>query len=188
MELAEFASDMGLMGYQFYVEEIMLRISKLADYGIVISVTMARDPHSVHSAANLAISTGLPMETVRKSLKMLARGGVVASQRGVNGGYLLSSRPEDISLGMLISSADGPLEVSECSSVTARCDQRNTCGARANWQKVNSLISDVLQHVSLADMASPRTSVPVMRPQWSPKFVRGDAGPDHIDLMEKRNG
>jgi Rrf2 family protein len=94
----------------------MLRMSKLADYGTVIMTAIALDPDTVHSARSGAAETGLPMPTVSKVLKVLLRGKLVVSVRGVSGGYLLSRPPEQITLADVITGVDGPIGMAQCST------------------------------------------------------------------------
>src|SRR6266702_2573651 len=133
----------------------MLRMTKLADYGTVIMTAMARDPDAVHSASSIAAATGIAMPTVSKVLKVLTRGGVVVSLRGVNGGYLLPRPPRRITLAQVIAAVDGPIGMTECSTLPGLCIQEAACAARANWLKVNRLIYEALQQVTMADMAGP---------------------------------
>src|SRR5260370_20911488 len=102
---------------------LMLRMSKLADYGTVITTAMARDPDAVHSASSIAAATGIAMPTVSKVLKVLMRGGVVVSLRGANGGYLLPRPPQRITLAQVIAAVDGPIGVTECSTLPGLCIQ-----------------------------------------------------------------
>jgi FeS assembly SUF system regulator len=133
----------------------MLRMSKLADYGTVILVAMARNPDAVHSAASLASATGIPLPTVAKVTKILARGGLTVSLRGASGGYVLQWPPQRLTLADIIAAMDGPFGMTECSAAPGVCLQESVCGARANWQKVNRLVLEALRQVSLADMAGP---------------------------------
>jgi FeS assembly SUF system regulator len=133
----------------------MLRMSKLADYGTVIMTAMARDPDAVHSASIITAATGVAMPTVAKVLKVLTRGGVVESLRGTNGGYLLPRPPTRITLAEVIAAVDGPIGITECSTMPGLCIQEGVCAVRANWQKVNRVIYEALQQVTLADMAGP---------------------------------
>lgn len=133
----------------------MLRMSKLADYATVILIAMARDADAVKSAGSLAAATGIPAPTVSKVMKMLARGGVLASVRGVSGGYQLALPPQRIALSDVIAVVDGPFGMTECSALPGLCTHEAVCSARANWQKVNRLIFEALSLVSLADMAGP---------------------------------
>jgi len=133
----------------------MLRMSKLADYGTVILVAMAREPEAVQSAGNLASVTGIPVPTVSKVMKMLVRGGLTASLRGVSGGYRLKRSAALVSLADIIAAVDGPFGMTECSLGPGVCQQESICRARANWQKVNRVVFEALRQVSLADLAGP---------------------------------
>ncbi|PTB19749.1 SUF system Fe-S cluster assembly regulator [Trinickia symbiotica] len=133
----------------------MLRMSKLADYGTVILVAMARDVEVVQSAGSLAGATGIPLPTVAKVMKILTRGGLTRALRGASGGYLLQLAPRSITLADVIIAMDGPFGMTECSAAPGLCMQEAMCGARANWQKVNRVVLEALRQVSLADMAGP---------------------------------
>src|SRR3546814_16349653 len=80
----------------------------MTDYGVVVMSQMSRDRGAVATAPDLAEATALPAPTVSKILKMLVKGGLVESRRGVNGGYVLTRRPEDISAAEIIAALDGP--------------------------------------------------------------------------------
>ncbi|MEA3118221.1 MAG: hypothetical protein QOI13_1491 [Paraburkholderia sp.] len=133
----------------------MLRMSKLTDYGTVILVAIARNAGGIHSATSLASATGIPLPTVAKVMKILARGGLTVSLRGARGGYVLRCPPQRITLADIIAAMDGPFGMTECSAAPGACVQESVCGARANWQKVNRLVLEALRQVSLADMAGP---------------------------------
>ncbi len=133
----------------------MLRMSKLADYGTVILVAMARERDVVQSACNLASTTGIPVPTVSKVMKMLVRGGLTVSLRGVSGGYMLKRPAPLVSLADIIAAVDGPFGITECSLAPGMCQHEPICGARANWQKVNRVVLEALRQVSLADLAGP---------------------------------
>src|SRR3546814_14844343 len=77
-------------------------------YGVVVMSQMSRDPGAVSTAPDLAEATFLPAPTVAKILKLLTRGGLVESRRGVHGGYVMTRRPEDISAAEVIAAREGP--------------------------------------------------------------------------------
>ena len=76
----------------------MLRMTKQADYGIVLMTYCASRPGQRFAAPELAAETRLPAPTVSKILKLLAREGLLESHRGVKGGYSLARRPEQITV------------------------------------------------------------------------------------------
>ena len=130
----------------------MLRISKLTDYGTVVLAELASEPAALSSAADVAAATGIGLPTVSKLLKSLARAGLVVSKRGVNGGYQLSREPRAISAANVIDALEGPVSITECSSMDSHCDYEKVCNVGGSWQRINVAIRKALDEVSLADL------------------------------------
>jgi FeS assembly SUF system regulator len=133
----------------------MLRLSKMADYGTVVLTAMIREPERSRSAGEIAAAIHVPAPTVSKILKILARGGLVASLRGAKGGYLLARPSNQISLADIIHSMDGPIGMTECSVTPGLCSQESGCAVRANWQRVNHAVLGVLREITLDQMIAP---------------------------------
>ena len=133
----------------------MLRMSKLADYGTVILTTLLQKPGQVQSAADIAASIRVPVTTVSKILKTLTREGLVLSLRGAKGGYTLSRCPEQISMAQVIEAMDGPIGMTECSITPGLCARESYCPVRTNWQRVNTIVLQALQQVTLDQMVQP---------------------------------
>jgi len=133
----------------------MLRISKLADYATVVMTAMAREPAAVHSAAGLSARLGVAAPTMSKILKMLAREELLVSVRGAGGGYRLRAPPSQISVAEVIRAMDGPIGMTECSSIPGLCTQEKRCTVRDNWMRVNEIVLQVLQGITLEQMTRP---------------------------------
>ncbi|RMF83426.1 MAG: SUF system Fe-S cluster assembly regulator [Nitrospirae bacterium] len=132
----------------------MLRISKLADYGTVVMVQIASAPYRLHTAAEVAEEVGVPLPTVSKLLKGLARQGLVVSKRGALGGYRLARPPEEITIGHVITALEGPVAVTACSDGDGLCDHEESCATRIPWIRVNQIVQEALDGVTLADMVA----------------------------------
>lgn len=130
----------------------MLRLSKLTDYGIVVSACLARSAPQLLSASEVASRTGIAAPTVSKLLKGLARSGLVVSERGAKGGYRLSRAAGDISIADVVDALEGPVALTECISAAGQCEQESHCDARANFELINGAILDALERVSVAEM------------------------------------
>ncbi|HKE48141.1 MAG TPA: SUF system Fe-S cluster assembly regulator [Rhodanobacteraceae bacterium] len=143
----------------------MLRVSKLTDYATVVMTCLAAAGDGVMSAQALAERARLEVPTVSKLLKQLAQAGLVASSRGINGGYRLTRAPERISIADIVIAMEGPIGMTECSAHAGLCGHEPHCGVRVNWQRINQAISGALANVSLADMLHPppkqRATIPL---------------------------
>jgi FeS assembly SUF system regulator len=133
----------------------VIRLSRLADYGIVLTTQVARYPARHWSAPELASATGVPLPTTSKLLKTLVRAGVLVSHRGAKGGYGLASATERLSVARVIEAVDGPIAITSCLDPNgAECGIDAFCPARTNWNTINHAIRVALEAVSIDEMAS----------------------------------
>ena len=131
----------------------MIKLSRLADYAVVLLTQMGFGPKDVHNALDLAQQTGLPVPTVSKVLATLARNGVIRSVRGAKGGYRLLTAPDRISVASIIAAIDGPIALTQCVDHNAdTCTVETLCPSRAGWHKINEAVERALSDVSLADL------------------------------------
>ncbi len=133
----------------------MLRVSKLTDYATVVMTCLAAVGDDVLSAQQLAERAQLEVPTVSKLLKQLAHAGLVASFRGVNGGYRLARTPAAITVAQIVTAIEGPIGMTECSVHSGQCGREPHCGVRVNWQRISHAITAALESVTLADMVKP---------------------------------
>ena len=144
----------------------MIRLSRLADYGVVLMthIAMSHEPlHTTHAAAE---ATRVPEPTAGKILKALSRHGLLDSQRGANGGYSLARAPQDIRVTEIITAVDGPIALTSClDSAGDACTMETFCPTRTNWQKINDAVSHALDTISLADMMGPFAAFTMQPPQ-----------------------
>jgi FeS assembly SUF system regulator len=134
----------------------MLRVSKLTDYATVVMTCLAAGD-GVMSAQALAERARLELPTVSKLLKQLAQAGLVASTRGINGGYRLARAPDRITIADVVTAMEGPIGMTECSAHAGLCDHEPHCGVRVNWQRISQAIAGALASVTIADMLHPPT-------------------------------
>ena len=147
----------------------MIRLSRLADYGVVLACQMAVKADCCHNAFDLAAATGLPAPTVSKLLAALARAGVLVSQRGAKGGYRLARPPGAITAADIVSAVDGPIALTVCIEHGAgACDVESLCPSRSGWRRINDAVRNAMKSVSLAELAFPVPAGLSDRPAPSP--------------------
>jgi FeS assembly SUF system regulator len=131
----------------------LIKLSRLADYSIVLMTQLAGRPSSLMQAPDLALVTGLPVPTVAKTLKKLVQAGLVESQRGAKGGYVLVRAATDIPVTEIITAVDGPIALTDCTvDEDGVCEIEALCPTRTNWRKINDAVIGALREVTLADM------------------------------------
>ena len=133
----------------------MLRLSKMTDYGVLLMSELAKDASLVQRAPDLADATHIPQPTVRKVMTALIQSNLVASTRGINGGYKLQRNPGSISVRELIHCLEGNVSLTDCEvSGKKACEQAEVCGTKKNWLKINQAMRDALQNITLEDMVN----------------------------------
>ncbi len=133
----------------------MIRISRLTDYGIVLMSHMAAHAERVHNASEVASEAHLPLPTVSKLLRLLAKEELLESHRGVKGGYGLARRPEDVTLGSIIKALEGPIAITTCTNDSpGECEHESLCPVRSHWHLINLAVRQALDSITLADMAA----------------------------------
>ncbi len=134
----------------------MLRVTKLADYGIVMLTYVASHSGATHNARDIAREVRLPLPVVSKVLKQLVREGLLVSHRGIKGGYSLARDPGDITVAQIIRALEGPIAVTECTdSSRSDCDIETRCPVRTNWFMINQAIHGALEKITLSEMTQP---------------------------------
>lgn len=137
----------------------MLRISKLADYGVLLMVYIAKHPSEPCSANEIAANTHIGLATVSKLLKKLTAAGLLVSVRGVNGGYSLARDAVKITLADILRGLEKSKGLTLCSSTPNLCHLRTVCQIQDNWQFINEMIVSSLQAVSLAKLTQSKWAV-----------------------------
>ena len=132
----------------------MFKVNKLTDYATVVLIEIARS-NVVRSSQHLSERTGIPLPTVAKLMKSLSRGGLVTSQRGAGGGYVLGRRSAEITVADVIQAVEGPIALTACADTSdEHCGIESVCPVQGKWNKVNTAVRAALNEVTLADMAT----------------------------------
>ncbi len=130
----------------------MLRLTRIADYGVLLMASLAASDKDRLTAAELAQRTHIPQPTVSKILQRLLSGQLLDSVRGAHGGYALMRTAAAISLGEILQCLDHEMALTDCATHGVQCEQQDVCHLGRNWQGINRSIGRVLHSISLADM------------------------------------
>ncbi|MGI0115569.1 SUF system Fe-S cluster assembly regulator [Zooshikella sp. RANM57] len=131
----------------------MLRISRLADYALIIAHHLQQQANLISLEA-IAENTKIPLATVRKLLRCLVQHQIVKSVRGARGGYLLAKPGDCISVADIIEAIEGPIALTECAKVTqsCQCELSPHCHLKEPWQQINQQLHMTLKTVKLTDI------------------------------------
>jgi Rrf2 family protein len=142
----------------------MLRLSKKADYALIALTYVASLEEKPASAREIAERHDIPLELLAKVLQRLAQRGVLRSQQGIHGGYLLSRPAETITVAEVVETIDGPLILTVCGTTDERCEQFAKCNIRDPLHRIRERIIGALSSCTIAELVQDRPEASVVLP------------------------
>ena len=131
-----------------------MRVSAKADYAIRALVELAAASPGPVKGERVAEAQGIPIRFLENILLDLRKAGLVASQRGSDGGYWLARPARDVTLAEVIRAVDGPLASVRGSRAEELAYAGRSAPLQEVWVAVRASLRRVLESVTLADVAS----------------------------------
>lgn len=130
-----------------------MKISTKGRYGLRILMDLAiHHSDKPRLIRDIAKSQQISEKYISRLVIALRKAGMIRSVRGVNGGFHLAMKPEDITLLDVIEVMEGPLSIVDCVSTPKRCNLSENCAPRKIWCKLNEDIRELMRGTTLADI------------------------------------
>ena len=136
-------------------------LSQKAKYAIKALLVLARrqDSNMLARARDISSQQNIPKKFLDLIFFELRRHGLIHSERGREGGYMLARPAAEISIAEIVRAVDGALAPLPCASVRfyRRCDDcedEKTCEVRRLMREVRDAASAILDNTSLAEAAA----------------------------------
>ena len=101
---------------------------------------------------DIAERQGISEKYLWQLINPLKTTGLVNSQRGAHGGYVLGKAPEAISLKAILQILEGPLCLVDCVDNPALCERAPSCISRDIWGEASKNMQQTLEDTTLAAM------------------------------------
>ncbi|MGI6114328.1 MAG: RrF2 family transcriptional regulator [Mahellales bacterium] len=134
-----------------------MRLSTKGRYGVKamfdLAINYGKGPIALK---NIAERQQISEPYLEQLIASLRRAGLVKSIRGAQGGYMLANPPDNITVGEVIRTLEGPLAPTECviEDETTECSRAEYCVTRLIWEKIRDSINDVIDTITLQDMVN----------------------------------
>jgi Rrf2 family protein len=139
-----------------------MRISAKVDYAVraVVELAAATDEKPI-KAERIATAQGIPLNFLENILGELRHAGIVRSHRGADGGFRLAKPADQLMVADIIRAVEGPL-----ASVRGGPPEESSYPGAATalprvWIAVRANLRSVLEHVTVADIASGELPKPI---------------------------
>ncbi len=131
-----------------------MRITAKVDYAVRAAAEMAAAPAGPVKGDRLAERQGIPAKFLENILADLRRSGLVASQRGADGGYWLARPADTVTVADIIRAVEGPL-----ADVHGTPPEMVEYGGPATslqrvWVATRAALRSILEEVTVADIVA----------------------------------
>ena len=95
---------------------------------------------------------GIPEAYLEQLMGQLKRAGLVSSTRGAQGGYALARSADQISVGEVLRTLEGGLDLVDCLTEEDTCGKSCACPSRIVYMKIRDGLNQVADSITLRDM------------------------------------
>ncbi|HUW66067.1 MAG TPA: Rrf2 family transcriptional regulator [Spirochaetia bacterium] len=134
-----------------------MRLTHATDYAVRSVLYLATLPKgTMVEAGEIAAAQCVPLRFLLKIFRSLASVGIVGSQRGPGGGYVLLRDPAEITLLNIFEAVEGPVAINHCLMDGDFCSRHaaDYCPVRKALGSVQQVLADELSRYTIASLAA----------------------------------
>jgi Rrf2 family protein len=120
---------------------------------LVVAVSAGDEPVRVDE---IATAIGCPRNYLSKTLHLLARAGVLRSERGPRGGFQLATPPERLTLARVVAPFE-PVGDRRCLIGRPTCNAKNACPVHDRWKDVAGHVDHFFAKTTIASLLQGNT-------------------------------
>jgi Rrf2 family transcriptional regulator, nitric oxide-sensitive transcriptional repressor len=136
-------------------------ISQTAEYALRAIVFLAMNPGGAFTTQQIAQTTKVPSAYLSKVLKSLVRSGLVQSQRGLGGGFVLTKPAEDLNILEVLNAVDPIQRIRSC-PLGLKAHGTVLCALHKRLDDATAVIEKSFADTTIAELlARPTASIPL---------------------------
>lgn len=126
-----------------------MRFSSKTEYGLRAMANLAASFPEVKSLNKVAEEEKISIKYLERLIGILKKKRLVISFKGKNGGYILAQKPQEISIGIIVETLDGPITIMGCER--EKCGAKN-CRPKGLWLRLGKQIRKHLYEIKLSNL------------------------------------
>lgn len=126
-----------------------MKLNTTSKYAIRILTLISKNSEDKYNAKKISETLEIPYKYLTKLMTSLTKAGLVTSQRGRDGGYILTKDSGDIFISDILEAVNESLEKKECLLGAGLCTGSNKCGLHDDWQEPKNLLLKMFEKKSL---------------------------------------
>jgi len=139
-----------------------LIITRATEYSIRAILYMACQPQGeIIFKKDICRAQEITPAFLTKILQPLIKAGIVASQRGVGGGFYLARPAAEITLFDVIKTQEGPVYLNQCLMSEGNCAREFFCPVHGTWEEIRTEFMATLSRYDFATLAARQAALPI---------------------------
>lgn len=133
----------------------MFKLSKKVEYGLIAVKHMAMEGEDAPcSAKEISNKYRIPYDLLSKILQKLKKEDILTSLQGTHGGYILSQKPEKLSLATIFNAIEGDKYILDCGQHDdpESCTIYETCILSSPLKKIQRQINSYFNSTKLSEI------------------------------------
>ncbi|MBQ8836115.1 MAG: RrF2 family transcriptional regulator [Clostridia bacterium] len=131
-----------------------MTISSKGRYALRVLIDLAEHDNGSYIPMKIVAERhGLPLKYLEHILPTLKQNNVVEGMHGKGGGYRLTRKPEEYTIGEILRLVEGDLAPVSCLECGAKpCERAEQCRTISMWKNLQSVIDEYLDGITLKDL------------------------------------
>ena len=132
-----------------------MKLTSKGRYAVMALVDLARfDTINPVSLRDISLRQGISLDYLEQIFSKLKKNQIVKSTRGIQGGYILSKKPNEIKLNNILNAVDEKVKTVQCKKESKKgCNGKATkCVTHNLWDELETHINTFFEKKSLQDL------------------------------------
>lgn len=131
-----------------------MTISSKGRYALRVLIDLAENDNGSYIPMKVvAERQGLPLKYLGHILPTLTQNNIVEGVHGKGGGYRLSRKPEEYTVGEILRLVEGDFALVSCLECGAKpCERVDQCRTISMWKNLQNIIDEYFDGITLKDL------------------------------------
>ena len=130
-----------------------MKISTKGRYALRVMIDLATHDNGKYiSLKEIAGRQEISNKYLEQIISLLNKAGYLETARGNTGGYKLSKKPKDYTVGDILRANEGDLAPIYCLTEEGECNKQKDCRTYSFWKGLDNVINEYIDSKTLADL------------------------------------
>jgi Rrf2 family protein len=131
----------------------MNRLNRKVEYALIALKHMGNKyAGQLTTVKEICSATGIPFDATSRVMQLMAQHGILKSEQGAHGGYLLMRDLTRVSFFDVMTVVSGPVEVVRCASGQSDCEFFASCNVISPMKNFNEKLAEFYKSLSVAEL------------------------------------